>query len=131
MKSVFADTFYFLALLNERDAAHKRAVAASPTSPVPKSMSVWRTTRIIVGRLTCWWPARWLHPRREVPGCEQRRREDAKKELGNGGCWGGFGITCQVKASDFGEMAGMALSSSLRAFMSSLFNCGIRVDPNL
>jgi len=29
MKSVFADTFYFLALLNERDAAHKRAVAAS------------------------------------------------------------------------------------------------------
>ena len=31
MKSVFADTFYFLALLNERDAAHKRAVAASRT----------------------------------------------------------------------------------------------------
>ena len=29
MKSVFADTFYFLALLNERDSAHKRAVAAS------------------------------------------------------------------------------------------------------
>jgi predicted nucleic acid-binding protein len=29
MKSAFADTFYFLALLNERDAAHKRAVAAS------------------------------------------------------------------------------------------------------
>ena len=29
MKSVFADTFYFLALLNERDAAHKRAIAAS------------------------------------------------------------------------------------------------------
>ena len=29
MKSVFADTFYFLALLNERDPAHKRAVAAS------------------------------------------------------------------------------------------------------
>ena len=31
MKAVFADTFYFLALLNERDAAHKRAVAASRT----------------------------------------------------------------------------------------------------
>ena len=31
MKSVFADTFYFLALLNERDAAHGRAVAASRT----------------------------------------------------------------------------------------------------
>lgn len=29
MKAVFADTFYFLALLNERDAAHKRAVAVS------------------------------------------------------------------------------------------------------
>ncbi len=32
MKSVFADTFYFLALLNERDAAHERAVAASRTA---------------------------------------------------------------------------------------------------
>ncbi len=29
MKAVFADTFYFLALLNERDPAHDRAVAAS------------------------------------------------------------------------------------------------------
>ena len=29
MKAVFADTFYFLAPLNERDAAHKRAVAVS------------------------------------------------------------------------------------------------------
>jgi uncharacterized protein len=29
MKAVFADTFYFLALLNERDAAHQRAVAVS------------------------------------------------------------------------------------------------------
>ncbi len=29
MKAVFADTFYFLALLNERDAAHERALAAS------------------------------------------------------------------------------------------------------
>ena len=32
MKSVFADTFYFLALLNERDAAHKPAVAVSRTA---------------------------------------------------------------------------------------------------
>jgi predicted nucleic acid-binding protein len=32
MKAVFADTFYFLALLNERDAAHKRAVAAARTT---------------------------------------------------------------------------------------------------
>ena len=29
MKAVFADTFYFLALLHDRDPAHKRAVAAS------------------------------------------------------------------------------------------------------
>ena len=29
MKAVFADTFYFLALLNERDPAHGRAIAAS------------------------------------------------------------------------------------------------------
>jgi predicted nucleic acid-binding protein len=29
MTAVFADTFYFLALLNERDAAHDQAVAAS------------------------------------------------------------------------------------------------------
>ncbi len=31
MKSVFADTFYFLALLNARDTAHPKAVAASRT----------------------------------------------------------------------------------------------------
>ena len=29
MKAVFADTFYFLALLNRRDPAHARAVAVS------------------------------------------------------------------------------------------------------
>jgi uncharacterized protein len=29
MKVLFADTFYFLALLNERDAAHRKAVTAS------------------------------------------------------------------------------------------------------
>lgn len=29
MKPVFGDTFYFLALLNERDAAHRKAVDAS------------------------------------------------------------------------------------------------------
>jgi uncharacterized protein len=32
MKAVFADTFYFLALLNERDAAHNRAVSVSRTT---------------------------------------------------------------------------------------------------
>jgi len=29
MKTVFADTFYFLALLNQRDPCHTRAIAAS------------------------------------------------------------------------------------------------------
>ncbi len=29
MRAVFADTFYFLALLNRRDPAHARAIAAS------------------------------------------------------------------------------------------------------
>jgi len=29
VKAVFADTFYFLALLNRRDLAHQRAIAAS------------------------------------------------------------------------------------------------------
>ena len=29
MKAVFADTFYFLALLNDRDPAHQRAIDAS------------------------------------------------------------------------------------------------------
>lgn len=29
MKVVFADTFYFLALLNQRDPAHQRAIAAA------------------------------------------------------------------------------------------------------
>ena len=32
MSAVFADTIYFLALLNERDATHKRAVAVSRTA---------------------------------------------------------------------------------------------------
>jgi predicted nucleic acid-binding protein len=32
MKAVFADTFYFLALLNRRDPAHERAIAVSQTA---------------------------------------------------------------------------------------------------
>jgi predicted nucleic acid-binding protein len=31
MKAVFADTFYFLALLNQRDACHRRAIEVSRT----------------------------------------------------------------------------------------------------
>jgi hypothetical protein len=53
-------------------------------------------------------------------GCEQQRREDAKKELTNGKVGGGFGFACQVKVSDFGEMASIALSS---AFASSCLRC--------
>ena len=44
-------------------------------------------------------------------GREQQRREDAKKALANGELGGGFGFTCQVKVSDFGEMASIALFS--------------------
>jgi len=32
MKAAFADTFYFLALINRRDPCHQRAVAASRTA---------------------------------------------------------------------------------------------------
>jgi len=51
---------------------------------------------------------------------QQQRREDAKKELANGELGGGFGFTCQAKASDFGEMASVALFS---AFASSCLRC--------
>jgi len=43
MKPVFADAFYFLALLNECDAAHKQAVAVSRT---PSSHGI--TSRIVM-----------------------------------------------------------------------------------
>jgi hypothetical protein len=58
--------------------------------------------------------------------CEQERREDAKKALGNGKFGSGFVFTCEVGVSDFGAMAGIALFS---AFASSLFNC--RLLPRL
>ena len=34
MNAVFADTFYFLALLNERDAAHSKAVQFDPNARI-------------------------------------------------------------------------------------------------
>jgi hypothetical protein len=49
-------------------------------------------------------------------GSEQQRREDAKKELRDGKFDGGFGFTCHVNVSDFGQMASIALFS---AFASS------------
>ena len=53
-------------------------------------------------------------------GCEQQRREDAKKELGDGKLQGGFRFTGQVKGFDFGEKACIALYS---AFASSRLRC--------
>jgi hypothetical protein len=53
-------------------------------------------------------------------GCEQQRREDAKKARGNGKFGRSFAFTCQVVVSDFGEMASLALFS---AFASSRLRC--------
>src|SRR6476660_8141355 len=44
MKTVFADTFYFLALLNQRDPAHQKAVAAS----APTDLSFVTTEFVLV-----------------------------------------------------------------------------------
>ena len=43
MRAVFAGTFYFLALLNKRDAAHQRAVAASRSPGL-----AWITTEFVL-----------------------------------------------------------------------------------
>ena len=60
-------------------------------------------------------------------GCEQQRREDAKKARGNGKFGRSFAFTCQVVVSDFGEMASLALfsafaSSRLRVFAVQSFH---------
>lgn len=41
MTAVFADTFYFLALLNSRDAAHSRALAFSRSHDTPLVTTAW------------------------------------------------------------------------------------------
>ena len=41
MNAVFADTFYFLALVNQRDKAHRRCVAFSQASDQPVSTTTW------------------------------------------------------------------------------------------
>jgi len=43
MRLVFADTFYFLALLNQRDPAHERAIAASK-----KPLQAFLTTEFVL-----------------------------------------------------------------------------------
>ena len=45
MSAFFADTFYFLALLNERDAAHTKAVHVEATS-VPVVTTAWVLTEV-------------------------------------------------------------------------------------
>ncbi len=41
MSAVFADTFYFLALVNRRDKAHQRCVVFSQTSDRPLITTAW------------------------------------------------------------------------------------------
>ncbi len=46
MNAVFADSFYFLALLNDRDDAHPRAVDASRNQTGPLVTTVWVLTEV-------------------------------------------------------------------------------------
>ena len=41
MNAVFADTFYFLALVNQRDKVHRRCVAFSQASDQPVITTTW------------------------------------------------------------------------------------------
>jgi hypothetical protein len=46
MNTVFADSYYFLALLNEQDVAHERAVALSETNDWPLLTTAWVITEV-------------------------------------------------------------------------------------
>jgi predicted nucleic acid-binding protein len=46
MKRVFADTFYFLALLNRNDAAHRKAADFSAADDVPLVTTAWVLTEL-------------------------------------------------------------------------------------
>lgn len=46
MKPIFADSYYFLALLNERDAAHEKAVRFSQTNTRPLITTAWVLTEV-------------------------------------------------------------------------------------
>jgi predicted nucleic acid-binding protein len=46
MNVIFADTFYFLALVNPRDAAHQKALDASERLPGPLVTTDWVLTEI-------------------------------------------------------------------------------------
>ena len=49
MTCVFADTFYFLAILNVKDAAHDKAVALSQSLEVPVLTTAWVRTELADG----------------------------------------------------------------------------------
>ena len=46
MKTVFVDTFYFLALLNPSDAAHSKSVAFTTSKPVRMVTTEWILTEL-------------------------------------------------------------------------------------
>jgi uncharacterized protein len=46
MSPVFADTFYYLALINPEDEAHERAVALSQTLRAPVVTTAWILTEV-------------------------------------------------------------------------------------
>jgi predicted nucleic acid-binding protein len=46
VNTVFADTYYFLALLNKNDAAHSKAVALSKKLPSPILTTAWVLTEV-------------------------------------------------------------------------------------
>jgi uncharacterized protein len=49
MTPVFADTFFFLALINPRDAAHAKAVAIAGAQTSPLVTTAWVLTEIADG----------------------------------------------------------------------------------
>jgi len=49
MTAVFADTFYFLALLNEKDDQHEKAVALSASIRRPVVTTAWILTELADG----------------------------------------------------------------------------------
>jgi predicted nucleic acid-binding protein len=46
MTPVFADTYYWLALINPRDGAHQKAVALSHTLTQPLITTTWALTEV-------------------------------------------------------------------------------------
>ena len=49
MTHVFADTFYFLAFINPKDAAHQRALDYSKNSDAPLLTTAWVLTEVADG----------------------------------------------------------------------------------